>query len=81
MRQLSLSGCAAAKSPECNYQAQQGASLHFETQFRQICIQGKWRYLKCLRKLSLSVHLNRSKGFNTCLRGKWSLKRLRRSAC
>lgn len=30
MRQLSLSGCAAAR---CNYQAQQGASFHFETHF------------------------------------------------
>lgn len=66
MRQLSLSDCAAAKPPKCNYQAQRGASFHFETHFSQICIPLKWKHLKCCSKLSLSVHLNRYKGFKMC---------------
>lgn len=66
MRQLSLSDYAAAKPPKCNYQAQRGASFHFETHFSQICIPLKWKHLKCWSKLSLSVHLNRYKGFKMC---------------
>lgn len=76
MRQLSLSDCAAAKPPKCNYQAQRGASFHFESHFSQICIPLKWKHLKCWSKLSLSVHLNRDTRASKCAsKGKWNLVR------